>query len=183
MFKNKTERSARNFILTINNPTQDVVTYLEQAKRLGFTYGAGQLERGEKGTEHVQIMFGGKKSRFDSIKKLFPGAHIESCKHPRKSFEYCCKEETRVGPNHKFGTPPVLRNNKSDIAEFNKQIINLGAERAVEDGLIKIGDYKRFKISVELYKSSTRVLESLGSLDHEWIWGDPGVGKSKYARN
>jgi len=73
---------------------------LDQAKRLGFTYGSAQLERGEKGTEHVQIMFGGKKFRFDSIKKLYPGAHIESAKHPRKAFEYCSKEETRVGPNH-----------------------------------------------------------------------------------
>jgi len=45
-------------------------------------------------------MFGGKKFRFDSIKKLYPGAHIESAKHPRKAFEYCSKEETRVGPNH-----------------------------------------------------------------------------------
>jgi len=59
----------------------------------------------------------------------------------------------------------------------------MGAERAVEDGLIKIGDYKRFKISVELYKSSTRVLECVDTLEHEWVWGDPGVGKSKYARN
>lgn len=127
-------------------------------------------------------MFGGKKSRFDQIKKLYPGAHIESCKHPRKSFEYCSKEETRIGPNHQFGKPPVLRNNKQDIAAFNQQIIDIGPERAVQDGLIKIGDYKRFKISVELYKSSTRILEPIDSLEHEWVWGDPGVGKSKYAR-
>lgn len=59
----------------------------------------------------------------------------------------------------------------------------MGVERAVEDGVIKIGDYKRYKISVELYKQSTNKLESNPELINEWVHGDPGVGKSRYARD
>jgi len=140
------------------------------------------LERGEHGTEHIQAAFGGKRIRFDTLKKLIPDAHIESAKHPAKAVEYCSKLESRIGQNYKFGTPPLLRNNKIDIATLNKQIIDMGAERAVEDGVIKIGDYKRFKISIELYKSSTAKLDEIPDLLNEWVYGDPGVGKSKYAR-
>lgn len=93
-------KSGRNFLITINNPKTNAESVLSFAKQHGFTYGAAQLERGEQGTEHIQAMFGGKKFRFDSLKNLFPGAHIEQAKHPRAAFEYCCKEDTRLGENH-----------------------------------------------------------------------------------
>jgi len=52
----------------------------------------------------------------------------------------------------------------------------------VDQGVIGVGEYKRFKISVELYKSTTRKIADLDELDNEWVFGDPGVGKSRYAR-
>jgi len=52
----------------------------------------------------------------------------------------------------------------------------------VDDGIIGVGDYKRFKISVDLYKSTTAKVADLDELDNEWVFGDPGVGKSRYAR-
>jgi len=52
----------------------------------------------------------------------------------------------------------------------------------VDEGFIKVGDYKRVKISIELYKSSTRKIADNSTLEHEWVYGDPGVGKSRYAR-
>jgi len=52
----------------------------------------------------------------------------------------------------------------------------------VDDGIIGVGDYKRFKISVDLYKSVTAKVADLTELDNEWVFGDPGVGKSRYAR-
>lgn len=129
------------------------------------------------------MCFGGKQSRFDLVKKQFPTAHIERAKHPRAAFDYCCKSETRVGENYQFGKPPILRNNKLDRAELNKQIINNGPEWAVDEGLINVGEYKRFKISVELYKSTVAQITDIPELVNEWVHGDPGVGKSKYARS
>lgn len=52
----------------------------------------------------------------------------------------------------------------------------------MDEGFIKVGDYKRVKISIELYKSSTRKIADNSTLEHEWVYGDPGVGKSRYAR-
>jgi len=76
----------------------------------------------------------------------------------------------------------LLRNNKRDQKELNKQIIKRGPEWAVDEGVIGVGEYKRFKISVELYKSTVRKIADLDVLDNEWVFGDPGVGKSRYAR-
>jgi len=113
-------KQSKNWIITINNPTTNAESILRFIKQLGFKWGAAQLERGKEGTEHLQCAFGGKQFRFDSIKDQFPGAHIESAKHPKLAFEYCCKEDTRIGENHKFGEPPLLRNNKRDQKELNK---------------------------------------------------------------
>jgi len=115
-----TNKQSKNWLITINNPSTDAKSTIQFVQQLGFTWGAAQLERGEQGTEHIQAAFGGKQFRFDSLKKLFPGAHIESAKHPRRAYEYCSKEDTRVGENHKFGEPPLLRNNKSDVKELNR---------------------------------------------------------------
>jgi len=106
----------------------------------------------------------------------------QSAKHPRSAFEYCCKEETRIGENHKFGEPPLLRNNKLDTKALNKLVIKRGPEWAVDEGIIGVGEFKRFKISVDLYKSCTAKIADLTELDNEWVFGDPGVGKSRYAR-
>jgi len=52
----------------------------------------------------------------------------------------------------------------------------------VAEGIIGVGEYKRFKISTDLYKSVVAKVSDLSELDNEWIFGDPGVGKSRYAR-
>jgi len=52
----------------------------------------------------------------------------------------------------------------------------------VDEGIIGVGEFKRFKISVDLYKSCTAKIADLTELDNEWVFGDPGVGKSRYAR-
>ena len=46
-----------------------------------------------------------KNSRWTSLKKL---CHVEVCKAPVKSIEYCTKEESRISPPHEKGTRPTF---------------------------------------------------------------------------
>lgn len=57
-----------------------------------------QEETGENGNNHIQgcIKYENAIS-FTSIKKKFPGAHIEKCKNWQASKQYCQKQETRTG--------------------------------------------------------------------------------------
>jgi len=57
----------------------------------------GQLEKGENGTEHYQLMVNTPQTRFSAIKKMFPTAHIEVARKPAALKAYVHKEDTREG--------------------------------------------------------------------------------------
>ena len=46
-------KKACNFIITINNPKEDIHEVLEKVKAAGFKHGRAQLERGAEGTLHI----------------------------------------------------------------------------------------------------------------------------------
>jgi hypothetical protein len=155
---------------------------MERVKSAGFTHYRGQLELGTEGTKHIQCTFGGKSTRFQVVKKLFPTAHIEAAKSPHDSWDYCGKEDTRVEGPVEFGVPPARLNKKGDKAKKNAMLIDKGAEQAVKDGDISIKDYQRFKHNIELYKATTVTHQDLTELDNYWVVGEPGVGKSLTSR-
>lgn len=46
--------TARNFLMTLNNPTVDTREYLEKIHaNLSAVYTCGQLEKGDNGTPHI----------------------------------------------------------------------------------------------------------------------------------
>jgi len=57
----------------------------------------GQLEQGEEGTKHYQLMVRTPQTRFSAMKKMFPTAHIEIARNVDALREYVNKEETRTG--------------------------------------------------------------------------------------
>lgn len=57
----------------------------------------GQLEKGEEGTEHYQLMVSTPQVRFTAVKKMFPTAHIEIARKPQALKAYVHKEDTREG--------------------------------------------------------------------------------------
>lgn len=76
------------------------------------------------------------------------------------------------------GVPPAALNVKGDKAERNKMLIEMGAEKAVDEGHIDIKDYGKVKSNIDLYKNCTSEHVSLDKLDNYWIWGRPGIGKT-----
>lgn len=71
---------ARAWSVTINNPTQTDEYDIAQARLKGWKV-EGQLEKGEQGTTHYQLLVKTPQVRFSLIKKAFPRAHIEVCRN------------------------------------------------------------------------------------------------------
>jgi len=95
MAENTKER-ATCWALTINNPTEADEECIALARQKGWKVD-GQMERGESGTLHYQIMLKTPQVRFSAVKKAFPRAHIEQARKPVALAQYVHKVETRVG--------------------------------------------------------------------------------------
>lgn len=81
--------------VTINNPTVDDFEALDKARSRGWKV-EGQVERGDAGTEHLQLLVRTPQVRFAAMKTAFPRAHIEIARNVGALRNYVAKEETRV---------------------------------------------------------------------------------------
>lgn len=80
--------------VTINNPIKADEENISLARQKGWKV-EGQLEKGDKGTTHYQLMVLTGQVRFSAVKKQFPRAHIELARNPEALAQYVKKEETR----------------------------------------------------------------------------------------
>jgi len=81
-----------------------------------------------------------------------------------------------------FGVPPAQPYRKGDIKARNLLLLEKGAEAAVKDGDISLMQYAKLKHSIELYNACSVKHSDLNRLDNKWVYGPPGVGKSRKAR-
>lgn len=81
--------------VTINNPIPADEENISLARQRGWTVD-GQLEKGESGTPHYQLLVKTPQVRFSAIKKQFPRAHIEVARNPTALSNYVHKEDTKV---------------------------------------------------------------------------------------
>lgn len=126
---------------------------------------------------------GGKKTRFPTIHKLFPGAHVEAAVDAFKAWEYCGKDDTRVSGPVDFGIPPAQRNKKGNVKQRNELLIMKGAAQAVADGDVPLLQLPKLKHAIDLYHQLTDKPVELDKLDNYWFYGAPGTGKSRGARD
>lgn len=90
-----TERHS-NWSITINNPTSADEEEIARARQKGWKVD-GQLEKGENGTPHYQLLVTTGQVRFSAVKKAFPRAHIEPARNVAALKNYVQKEDTRIG--------------------------------------------------------------------------------------
>jgi len=90
------ERST-SWSVTINNPTPEDEECIALARQKGWMV-EGQLEKGENGTPHYQLMVKTPQARFSALKKAFPRGHIEVARNSAALKQYVTKEETRLAP-------------------------------------------------------------------------------------
>lgn len=91
------------------------------------------------------------------------------------------KDDTRVEGPFTFGIPPARRNVKGDLAQRNKELLEKGADKAVEDGDISIRDYVKYKNAIDEFRNCNIRPEPLPDLDNYWVYGPPGSGKTTWA--
>lgn len=84
--------------VTINNPTKSDDENIALARQKSGWKVHGQLEEGEQGTRHYQLMVTTPQVRFSALKKAFPRAHIEIARDRTALSKYVQKEDTRISP-------------------------------------------------------------------------------------
>lgn len=82
--------------VTINNPIPADEENISLARQKGWKID-GQLEKGENGTPHYQLILKTGQVRFSAVKKAFPRAHIEVARNVQALEQYVHKEDTREG--------------------------------------------------------------------------------------
>lgn len=114
--------------VTINNPEAPDEEAIALARQKGWMI-EGQLEKGESGTPHYQLLVKTKgQQRFSALKKQFPRAHIELARDPKALQKYVNKDDTRIGElQSQSEFYPSLSKLWDMFADFvdNKQFQNL----------------------------------------------------------
>lgn len=168
----------RNYLMTLNNPTEFGQEYLESIhNQVGAQFTCGQLEKGKEGTLHLQFFMNfAKPVRPAHIKKKDTRLHIEAVKINNGADDYCMKEDTRVDGPWTFGVRPVKRNSKTDW----DRVYQLAKEGDFDSipADIKVKHYA----NLQKIKKDNIVTSDKDHLRGIWIWGPAGVGKSRKAR-
>lgn len=85
---------ASSWSVTINNPIAADEDNIAKARQQGWKV-EGQLEKGEQGTPHYQLLVKTPQVRFSAVKKAFPRAHIEVARNVKALEQYVHKEDTK----------------------------------------------------------------------------------------
>lgn len=108
--------SFRNWCFTINNATEEDITFDESCMR----YLVFQIERGDQGTEHIQgyVEFS-RKCRLRFAKQhIHNNAHLERRRGTREQArDYCKKEETRLRGPFEYGEW-ILDGQRTDLSQL-----------------------------------------------------------------
>lgn len=166
----------RFFILTIKCQDYTPPTAIET----WFTYLTGQKEIGVGGFEHWQLVVAlSKKATITGCKSFFVRtAHVELTRSAAAN-DYVCKDDTAVpGTRFTLGALPVKLNSKVDWAK-QLDLAKRGLEAEMDPGV-----YMRCYNTIKKIKAENMVA-ALDAPDVTglWIWGPPGIGKSRLARD
>lgn len=172
----------KNWVFTLNNYTDDELSILnalpttDKATRF-VAYGFEIAPT--TGTPHLQGFICFHTSvRFTQVRKLLPRARIAAMRGKlAQNVDYCSKSSKLM----KFGDEPCdpVRSEK-DRWERNLQLARSGDIEST-DSDIQIRYYNTLK----KIKADNRLppCDIEGSFENEWIWGPPGSGKSRRARD
>lgn len=188
----------RKWQLTINNPrsdyTHDKIKEIFALKFPSFVYCAMCDEIGANGTPHTHIYVcfrGG--LRFNTLKKHFPTAHIESARGTiKENIDYLTKkgkwadtkkaETTVKGTFEEFGErPPENKGKRGDLEELYQMIVE---EELTNAEILQINnDYilmidKLDKIRTTYLQDKFRGTRRL-DLEVTYVFGVTGMGKSR----
>jgi hypothetical protein len=157
---------------------------LPSSPEWGLRYIIYGRETGENGTPHLQgyLHFQHKKS-LRQLKNFNGRAHWETSQgSPEQNKDYCSKQ----GDVFESGDLPLSRSaNAASLAEKrkekNQKILNQSLKDLVDSGEISIQQLPLLKKAKLVYLQEEQAIGT-DSVRGVWIYGQPGTGKSHYAR-
>lgn len=175
---------SRNWILTINNFTEtqkNEFSKICEKNKYKFIF---QIEAGESGTPHIQAWIEATNARtFQSVKTLWPDAHIEKCKKREAAALYCMKDETRTSETFFTNLTEVELHNLKCDAENKKKNKKptkedlMGPEPPLEDEIE----------GLTLYPYQQKIQDIFdGPVDKRkiyWICDNGNKGKTSFAKH
>lgn len=181
------------YCFTLNNPTADEYGFLIEGdldERL--TYCVFQLEIGSEGTQHLQgYVQLSTRSTMQTVKAILGSTriHLISARGTDEENEnYCTKEESRIEGPYRHGERKVMagQRGKSDtlLALTKKLKEGTSVRDAVFENDEFLSTFCRYKSGILSIESwcQEKNQEILEHFDNEWIYGEPGTGKSHSAR-
>jgi hypothetical protein len=174
----------RGWCLTVNNPEKTDSEMKDYLNTMGLEYCIFQRERGEKGTEHLQMYLEFNNAHgFASVKKAFPTAHIEARKGTKtQARDYCKKTPTSIGEPVEVGEfKPENQGSRSDLDNI-AQLIKDGTSMQ-EIAELYPSQYikysKHFKeFQQDIYQNKYRM--EFRKMDVVYIGGISGIGKTRF---
>lgn len=166
----------RNWVFTINNPESN-----DLPNSFGGKYAVWQLEKGEKGTLHLQgyICFE-KNMRLNALKQLHGTAHWELRRGNHKQAKaYATKDDTRQEGPWEVGTEPS-QGKRSDLDSLKETIDSGASMLEIAEG--HFGSFLKYEKGILSYKR-------LKCADRNWktevtlLYGPTGTGKSYAAKH
>lgn len=172
----------RNWCFTVNNYTECDENNVF-AMSLDSEYLVCGKEVGECGTPHLQgfVAFKTLKS-LSQMQEYIPGAHLEIKRGTfQQASDYCKKDNDFF----EEGTLPMSQADKGDAEKRRWQ----EAFECVQEGRIadmdvqiKCTKLKSIEYAVARQRLSEANLENNATIEHMWIYGEPGCGKSFLGR-
>lgn len=169
---------AKHWCFTLNNPTEADQSNTPPL----YDYMVIGNEVGESGTPHLQGYIALKvKARLTALSKWLPRAHFEIMKGtPQQASDYCKKD----GNFHEDGTLPhsqthsATQKRKADYDEAY-DLAKQGKFREIDPALAIRHANAFEKIRAWHVPQGTTLSDDTMAI---WIWGPPGIGKSRKAR-
>jgi len=178
-----------NYVFTWNNYRDDRIEELQLWLTEHCKYAVFGYEIGRKGTPHLQgYMSLDKKDRMTTIhnklKKLHiklalkPGKYKDGTISDHKNKVYCCKD----GDYWEHGEVKIIgQGARSDLHLFTDEIMT--KKRKVEDIALELPEtYVKYHAGLNKLEKIVEKPPKTRPLECTFIFGDPGTGKSTFAR-
>jgi len=165
----------RRWCLTLNNYSME--EYLSLTMLSEAIYAVIGKEVGESGTPHLQGFFIWPNSRrLSAMRKLSPRAHWEPTKGTSKqAADYCKKEGDFVEIGDLPRSPGDSQKHRWEIAYAN-------AKSGDFDEIPADIRFRYYSTCKHIAKDHLAAVPDALNVTGVWIWGAPGVGKSRKAR-